>query len=74
MKYIELLGKSRDDLVGMVSELKMEYMNLRFSSKVSQTVRVGSFKRCRRDIARVLTRLSQLNSSEGKKVGGKHAS
>ena len=67
MKFSELLRKDYKELKEMEQNLRKEHFNLRFLSKTTQEVKTHGFKRCRRDIARVLTRMRQING------GGKNA-
>lgn len=63
-KFKELIeGKEQPELVELLLSLKREYMNLR----IKQVSPVEGFnasviRRCRKDIARVKTRLQQLDS------------
>lgn len=65
-KFKELIdGKNRKELVDTLFSLKREHMNLR----IKQVSPVEGFnpsviKKCRKDIARIKTRLNQL------KIGG----
>ncbi len=61
MKFDELLNKDYKELKDMENALRKEYFNLRLLSKTTQEVKTHGFRRCRRDIARVLTRMRQIS-------------
>lgn len=60
MKFVELVSKTESELHQICGDLKKELLNLRVQAKVNQTVNVLRFRQCRRDIARIHTRLKQL--------------
>ncbi|MDR0552830.1 MAG: 50S ribosomal protein L29 [Holosporales bacterium] len=60
MKFEELLKKDAKELCELCADLKRESLNLRMAQRLSQDSSMAAKKRCRRDIARVLTRLRQL--------------
>jgi ribosomal protein L29 len=60
MKFSELLRKDAKELCELCTNLKRESMNLRIMQRLNQDSDTAAKKRCRRDIARVLTRLRQL--------------
>ncbi|MBQ7524401.1 MAG: 50S ribosomal protein L29 [Alphaproteobacteria bacterium] len=60
MKFSELMGKDKKELLQMYVEFKREYMNLRIASKVSQDVKPSAVRACHKNIAMVKTRLTQL--------------
>lgn len=64
MKFSELLNKNEKELSQMCCDLKKEYMNLRFLSKTTQDVKTSVIRACKKNIARVKTRLTQLESKE----------
>ncbi len=64
MKFIDLLKKDSKELSQMCRDLKKEHMNLRFLSKTSQDVKGSTIRSCRKNIARVKTRLTQLENKE----------
>lgn len=64
MKFIDLLKKDSKELSQMCRDLKKEYMNLRFLSKTSQDVKSSAIRSCRKNVARVKTRLTQLENKE----------
>lgn len=60
MKFSELMEKNKKELLQMCVEFKRECMNLRIASKVSQDVKPSAVRACRKNIAMVKTRLTQL--------------
>ena len=63
MKMSEIKEMSQAELQNKVAELSQELFNLRFQKSISQlqdTARLGKVKR---DRARVLTRLNELNKA-----------
>jgi ribosomal protein L29 len=65
MKFADLLKKDARELQGLCSELKREHMNLRILSVATQDVKASTLRACKRNIARVKTRLRQINASGG---------
>jgi ribosomal protein L29 len=65
MKFSELLGKDKSELHQMCFDLKREYMNLRILSKTTQDVKTSTIRVCKKNIARIKTRLSQLRLNKG---------
>ncbi len=63
MKFAELVSKTESELHQICGDLKKEMLNLRVQAKVSQSVNVSRFRQCRRDVARINTRLKQLKSA-----------
>ena len=61
MKASELIGKSVDELNGLLLDLKKEQFNLRFQRATAQLENTSRVRVVRRDIARINT---QLNKSE----------
>ena len=64
MKKSEIKEMSAAELQNKVTELSQELFNLRFQKSISQlqdTARLGKVKR---DRARVLTRLNELNKAD----------
>jgi large subunit ribosomal protein L29 len=61
MKFADLLQKDSKELLHMCDELKREYFNLRILTKTTQDVKTSSIRVCRKNIARIKTRLSQLS-------------
>ena len=64
MKFSELLNKDAKELKQMCHDLKKEHMNLRFLSKTTQDVKTSAIRVCRKNIARIKTRLTQLENKE----------
>ena len=64
MKFIDLLKKDAKELSQMCRDLKKEHMNLRFLSKTTQDVKSSAIRACKKNIARIKTRLTQLESKE----------
>ncbi len=64
MKAAELRGKSRQELVGLLAELKKEQFNLRFQLATGQLENTARIRQVRRDIARVLTVLHEKRRAE----------
>ena len=62
MKFSDLIVKEKKELLQMCVEFKREYMNLRIASKVNQDVKSSTVRSCRKNIARVKTRLTQVDS------------
>ncbi len=58
MKAEELLGKTADELKGMLVELKKEQFNLRFQKASGQLENTARVRQVRRDIARIKTMLN----------------
>lgn len=64
MKFSEFLNKDAKELLQMCRDLKKEHMNLRFLSKTTQDVKTSAIRACKKNIARVKTRLTQLENKE----------
>ncbi|MBQ8651626.1 MAG: 50S ribosomal protein L29 [Alphaproteobacteria bacterium] len=64
MKFVDLLKKDKKELLQMCADLKKEHMNLRILSKTTQDVKTSAIRACRKNIARVLTRLTQLDKGK----------
>ncbi|MDR0640700.1 MAG: 50S ribosomal protein L29 [Holosporales bacterium] len=60
MKFVDLLQKDAKELLRLCNDMKREYFNLRVLTKTTQDVRTSTIRSCRKNIARVKTRLSQL--------------
>ena len=54
-KIADLRGRSDDQLIADLGELKREAFNLRFQAATSQLERPARIKEVRRDIARIKT-------------------
>ena len=64
MKFSELLNKDKKELLQMCRDLKKEHMNLRFLTRTTQDVKSSAIHKCKKDIARIKTRLTQLENKE----------
>ncbi|MDR0695724.1 MAG: 50S ribosomal protein L29 [Holosporales bacterium] len=64
MKFSELLHKDQKDLCQMCTDLKQEHMNLRILSKTTQETKTAAIRLCKRNIARVKTRLTQMRAKK----------
>jgi ribosomal protein L29 len=64
MKFTDLMQKGVGELYEICAELKKSHMNMRISVKSGQEVKTSAMRGCRKDIARVMTRLSQLKKQE----------
>ncbi|MDR0744451.1 MAG: 50S ribosomal protein L29 [Holosporales bacterium] len=60
MKFVDLLKKDAKELCQMCAELKKEHMNLRILSKTTQDIKTSAIRACKKNIARLKTRLRQL--------------
>ncbi len=58
MKKQDLKGKSAEELMGMVRDLKKEQFNLRFQAAAGELTNMSRFKEVRRTIARIFTQLN----------------
>ena len=65
--------KTSDELVDQLSKLKKERFNLRFQRASGQLEKTHRVREVRRDIARVLTTLSQKSNGERLSVAKKSA-
>ncbi len=63
MKYNELNNKTKQELNAQAGELRRELFQLRLKAKTAQLQNKASVRQTRRDIARLETRLSELNRS-----------
>ncbi|MCF6196052.1 MAG: 50S ribosomal protein L29 [Emcibacter sp.] len=64
MKASELIGKSADELNGLLLDLKKEQFNLRFQRATAQLENTARVRVVRRDIARIKTQLNQSQKGE----------
>ncbi|MDR1234375.1 MAG: 50S ribosomal protein L29 [Holosporales bacterium] len=62
MKFVDLIQKDAKELLRMCNDMKREYFNLRVLSKATQEVKTSGIRTCKKNIARVKTRLSQLKN------------
>ncbi len=63
MKFADLLKKDSKELCELCTELKKEHMNLRILLKTTQDVKASAMRMCKKNIARVKTRLRQLKGN-----------
>lgn len=63
MKISELKGKTVDQLNDLLINLKKEAFNLRFQKVTGELENTSSIRRVRRDIARILTKMSQIKKA-----------
>ncbi len=63
MKFTDLLKKDKKELQETCAQLKKENMNLRILSKTTQDVKSSAIRACKKNIARVKTRLRQLEGN-----------
>ena len=64
MKASELRELDEQGLARRLAELREELFNLRFQQATRQLTNTDRLRQVRKDIARVLTRLSQLQRDE----------
>ncbi len=65
MKFSDIKKNSKTDLVKSLYERKKDLFMLRLSSLNNESkISVSKIKEARKDIAKILTALSQLNSSK----------
>ena len=67
MKIKELSNLSADELVAKEKELKKELFDMESHRQMGRVEKPASFRNLRRDIARILTILSQKKAPQGKK-------
>ncbi|MDR2074815.1 MAG: 50S ribosomal protein L29 [Holosporales bacterium] len=63
MRFMELLKKDSKELCEMCATFKKEHMNLRILMKTTQDVKTSAVRECKKNIARVKTRLRQLKNN-----------
>lgn len=65
-KFVNLVnGKDRQELIQMYVDLKKEYMNFRIASKSpTDEFKPSVIKNCRKNIARVKTKLRQMQQAK----------
>ena len=66
MKPSEIRAMSADEIKKKVDELRQEAMNLRFQDVSGQLTDYSRVREVRRDIARLLTILREMELKEGK--------
>ena len=60
---LDFKGKTADELKVQVAELKKELFNLRFQRAQGETVNTARFTQARKEIARILTYLTQAKAA-----------
>jgi large subunit ribosomal protein L29 len=63
VKFQELENKTVSELYQKAIDLKKEMLNLRIQAKTSQLTNPARIRECRRDFARIQTKLKQLKSA-----------
>ena len=61
MKRIDLQNKTKDDLSHMLKDLKAKLLKLNFDLADNKVKDVSQVKKTKKDIARILTALKQVN-------------
>ena len=61
MKYQEIVSKSVSELYDSLYDLKKELLNIRIQRSTGSTVNTSQIRKNRRDVARIKTRLGQMN-------------
>ncbi|MCF8068614.1 MAG: 50S ribosomal protein L29 [Desulfobacterales bacterium] len=64
MKASEMRQLSIDEQKQKVAELKEELFNLRFQQETGQMEKTSKIRQTRKDIARILTIISETNSKQ----------
>lgn len=64
MEYKDLKNNTPKDLIKMDKELREELFHLRLKLKTQQLTNKHRVREVRRDIARVQTKMSEMNHSE----------
>lgn len=70
MKASELRNLTKEELQKKLKEARQELFNLRFQLATGQLKNYKRIKQVKKDIARILTVLKEIET-EGEKVGGK---
>ena len=68
MKIKELNNLTEDDLIVKEKQLKKELFDMESHRQMGRVEKPASFRNLRRDIARILTVLSQKKAPQGKKI------
>lgn len=63
MKFQELENKSISELYQQAVDLKKEMLNLRIQAKTNQLTNSARIRECRKDFARIQTKLKQLKTA-----------
>ena len=64
MKFGELTSKTTGELNALSNELKKEAFNLRVQKKFNQLANTARIRACRRDIARINTRMNEIKQTK----------
>jgi ribosomal protein L29 len=67
MLFEHLKDKTISELYTMIEERKKAQLNMRIRMKTEPDIKPHKMRAYRRDIAKILTRLGQLNREKGKK-------
>jgi len=67
MKIKELSNLTQDDLITKEKQLKKDLFEMESHRQMGRVEKPASFRNLRRDIARILTVLSQKKAPQGKK-------
>lgn len=68
MKFNEIKNKKEKEILDLINELRAELFTLRFKNKTQQQDQTHKIKLVRRDIAKALTALKQLELEKSKGV------
>ena len=61
MKYQEVSNKSTSELYDSLYSLKKELLNIRIQRSTGSVENTSQIRKSRRDVARIKTRLTQMN-------------
>jgi len=64
MKATEVREKNKEELVALEGDLRKQLWKARFDNQANQLDDTSSIKKLRRDLARVLTTLTQLRAKK----------
>jgi large subunit ribosomal protein L29 len=67
VKYQDVVNKSVSELYDSLYNLKKELLNIRIQRSTGSEVKTDQIRKSRRDVARVKTRLGQINGQMKKK-------
>ena len=73
MKYTELKDSTEQELTAKSRDLRQEIFNLRLQQASSQLEKPGRLRTIRRDVARIETKISELQKKETVKKKAKTA-
>ncbi len=63
MKYSEITNKSNEELMAILSELRVQFAQLQFDRGDKKLKDFSQFKKNKKDIARVLTELNRQHTT-----------